>query len=451
MARPEFKYAVNRAGLNLSYCTLGDGSPHILWVPNFVGRVDTFWLNPSLTRFLTRLAAFGRLTAFDMAGTGGSDPIAPDELPTMEQWMDDVRAVLDAESIERVTLFAMDSAGAVATVFAATHPDRVESLILFGSYARLESAEGYPIGYPPELRARGIDRWMRMWGTGGQLEWTAPSVADDPTAREWMGFVERASGPRRMWRATFEGIAAIDVRDVLPVVRVPTLVLHRSGDRWLGPEHGRYLAENIAGARYVEIEGDDHYPWFGDTDPILREVRGFISGASDAAGDDDRALATLLFTDIVDSTARAATMGDARWRDLLDRHDDGVRAALQRFRGREVKTTGDGFLATFDGPARAVRCALSIREVARDLGIEVRAGLHTGEVEMRGEDVSGLSVALASRVASLAGAGEVLVSQTVKDLTIGSGLGFDEHGTHEMKGVPGEWRLYAASESPAAG
>lgn len=445
MTRPEYKYAINRAGLNLSYCTLGDGPNTILWVPNFVGRVDVLWLNPSMNRFLGRLATVGRLVAFDMAGMGGSDPIAPDELPTMEQWMDDVRVILDAESIERVTLICMDSAAAPGALFAATHPDRVSGMVLFGSFARLERDDDYPLGIPRELRERAVDGWMRVWGTGKQLTITSPSLANDEITREWSAFIERASGPRRLWRPIFEMIAQIDIRDVLPAIRVPTLVMHRTDDHWVNVELGRWLAQHIPGARFAELPGDDHYPFFGDSEAVLREIRAFVSGEHDVAGAEDRALATLLFTDIVDSTARAADLGDSQWRVLLDRHDDGVRAALGRFRGREVKTMGDGFLATFDGPARAVRCALEITDLARAIGLQVRAGLHTGEIEIRGEDVAGIAVALAARVAASAGPGEVLTSQTVKDLTIGSGLAFDDRGAYALKGLPGEWRLYAVT------
>ena len=442
MDKPRYKYVENAAGLNISYLTLGRASPDIVWMPNFTGRLDAVWLNPINRRFLSRLASIGRLLTFDTSGTGGSDPIAPDQLPTMEQWMDDIRAVMDAEGSERATLFAMDSAGSLAMVFAATHPDRVSSLILTNSYARLERDDDYPFGYSPEQKQSGVDWWLKRWGTGLQLELTGPSVAGDEDYRDWMAFIERASSPKRMWRAVFEMIASIDVRDVLPAIRVPTLVIHRAGDRWIRPEMGRYLADQISGARFVEVPGEDHYPWLGDTEPILQEVRTFVTGAQGPAAEDDRSLATLLFTDIVGSTSHAAELGDAQWRNLLDRHDDAVRGALQRFRGREIKTTGDGFFASFDGPARAVRCARVVTDAARELGMEVRAGLHTGEVEARGSDVTGLSVHLAARVAALAGPGQIFVSQTVKDLTIGSGLLFEERGAHTLKGIPGQWQVY---------
>lgn len=440
-------YAINSAGLHVAYWTVGDGPPDIVWVPNFVGSGDAFWLWEPMARYFRRLASMGRLTHFDCSGTGGSDPIEPGRIPTMEQWMDDIRVVLDAVGIERATLFAMDSGGPFATLFAATHPDRVAGLILAGAFARLERAPDYPAGWPPEARDQGIEFWLSIWGTGGQLEITAPDLAGDESAREWFGLVERIGGPPRMRRAIFEMITAIDIRDVLPAVRVPTLVVHRTGDRWIRVEHGRYLGEHIPGARYVELPGDDHYPFVGDSDAILAEVREFVTGARDEHADEERVLATVLFTDIVDSTSRAAELGDRKWRDLLDRHDDGVRDALRRFRGREVKTTGDGFFATFDGPARAVRCARSISDLGRSLGVEIRAGLHCGEVEIRGDDVGGISVHVGARVAAMARPSEVLVSQTVKDLTIGSGLTFDDRGSHTLKGVPGEWRVYSVADA----
>lgn len=447
MTRPPIKYVQNSTGQHLAYWTFGEGSPDIVWVPNFVGHTDAYWMHEPMAQFLRRVASIGRLTTFDRAGTGGSDPIEPDELPTMEQWMDDVRAVMDAEGIERPVLLAMDAGGPIACTFAATHPDRCSALVLVASFARLERSDDTPFGYPPELRGKAIDAWLELWGNGGQIEITAPSVAGQDAWREWFAFMERLSGPVRMRRPIFEIIASLDVRDVLPAVHVPTLVLHRTGDRWVDVEHGRYLARRIPNARLVELPGEDHYP-FLDSDPMLAEIREFLTGARDETVD-DRVLATVLFTDIVDSTVRAAELGDRRWAELLDRHDETVRDALRRFRGREIKTTGDGFLATFDGPARAVRCARAIRDAARALGIEIRAGLHTGEMERRGDDVGGLSVHVGARVAALAQAGEVLVSQTVKDLTIGSGLTFRDRGARELKGIPGEWRIYALDDIAA--
>jgi class 3 adenylate cyclase len=446
MSRPPIKYVENAAGLNVAYWTHGEGPPEILWVPNFTGNCDVLWMHEPMARYLRKLSSIGRLTSFDSSGTGGSDPIEPDKLPTMEQWMDDVRAVMDAEKIDRATMFAFDSGGPVVMTFAATHPDRVAGLILVNSFARLQRADDYPQGYPPELNAQAVDFWLSIWGTGSQLAITAPSLAGDESWQEWFAMLERMSGPPLMRRPVFEMISSIDVRDVLPALHVPTLVLHRAGDRWIRVAHGRYLAENIPDAKYMEMEGEDHYPFIGDTESILREVRAFVAGAREEWVE-DRVLATVLFTDMVDSTKHAARLGDRQWRVLLDRHDEAFRDVLAQFRGREVKTTGDGFLATFDGPARAVRCARKVRDAALSLGIEVRAGLHCGEMEVRGDDVGGLAVHVGARVAAMADAGEVLVSQTVKDLTIGSGLTFVDRGLTTLKGIPGEWRIYAVADS----
>jgi class 3 adenylate cyclase len=283
-----------------------------------------------------------------------------------------------------------------------------------------------------------------MWGTGRQLDLTAPSVAGDDTQVRIMARAERHSASPGVARAYFHLVQELDVRHVLPSVRVPTLVIHRTGDRWVRIDHARYLVEHIEGAKLVEIPGDDHFFLWRDTETVVSEIQGFLTGVKTMPDDTDRVLATLLFTDIVGSTGRATEMGDRRWKELLDAHDRMVRVLLERFRGREVKTTGDGFLATFDGPARAVRCARAIGDEAREMGLDVRAGLHTGECELRGEDVGGLAVHVAARILALAGDGEVLASQTVKDLTIGSGLEFTERGEHALRGIPGEWRLYRA-------
>jgi class 3 adenylate cyclase len=442
------KYAKNASGLHIAYWTLGDRAPDIVYIPNFVTTGDLFWAVDTTAEFLRRLATIGRLTQFDTSGTGGSDSIPPNELPTMERWMDDVRVVLDAEGIDRATLIAHDSGGPSACLFAASHPDRTAGLVLVGSYARLYDAPDYAWGYPSARMEEGIQRWLQAWGTGAQLELTAPSFSGDNTMRDWFGLMERTVR-MGMRRPIFEMICSIDVRDVLPAIRVPTLVIHRAGDRYIRVGNGRYLAEHIPGAKYVELPGDDHYMFFGDTDAILDEIREFVTGAREEAQSTDRVLATLMFTDIVDSTRRAAELGDRRWRSLIDRHDETTREALRRYSGREVKTTGDGFLATFDGPARAIRCAVAIRESVRSLGLELRAGLHTGEVELRGEDIGGIAVHIGARVMSNAGPSEVLVSGAVPPLVAGSGIEFQDRGIGELKGVPGEWRLFAVKTSAA--
>ncbi|MCA1840943.1 MAG: alpha/beta fold hydrolase [Actinomycetota bacterium] len=445
MSRPPIKYAKNAAGLNIAYWTLGDGPPDLVYVPNFVTNVDLLWLFEPVARILRRLASVGRLTEFDTSGTGVSDSIPVDELPTMEQWMDDVRVVMDAEGIERATLISQDSGGPVAALFAATHPDRTAGLVLLGSYARMLSAPDYPWGYPSERRTHALDEFLEMWGTGKQLQVTGPTVADDAAWQEWVGVMERAVSVR-MRRPLFEMLQSVDVRAVLPAVRVPTLVIHRQGDRYIRASLGRFLADNIEGAKYVELPGDDHYWFMGDSGRIVDEIRNFVIGAREDPQETDRVLATLMFTDIVDSTGYAARLGDRRWRELLDRHDEVVRESLRHFRGQEVKATGDGFLATFDGPARAIRCALSLNQQMSSLGIELRTGLHTGEVEQRGEDLGGIAVHIGARVMAEAEPSEILVTGSVPPLVTGSGITFEDQGIRDLRGIPGEWRLFAVRE-----
>ncbi len=442
---PDVRFVRNRDGQAIAYATRGTGAPEMVWVPNFTSHVDAWTLFEEAIPFVNGLARIGRLLHFDQPGTGASDRIATDALPTLEQWMDDVRLVMDAEGIEQATLIGEDSGGAMAVVFAATHPDRVRNLVLMNSYARMERAPDYPWGFPPELREKGLQRWSEMWGTGRQLEMTAPTYATDPAMiRKW-GRVERMCATPAMAAALFRMITEIDIRDILPAVRVPALVMHRRDDPWIRVENGRYLADHIPGARYVELPGNTHYAYaFGDVSGIVQHIAEFVTGTAQAFEDAERVLTTLLFTDIVDSTTRAVTMGDKAWRALLDRHDNLIRDLTGRHRGQFVKSTGDGSLATFDGPARAVRCAGAIRDAMRGLGVSVRSGLHTGEVELRGDDIGGVAVHVAARVEALAAPDEVLVSQTVKDLTIGSRIEYDERGEQQLKGMPGLWRIYAA-------
>lgn len=449
MQRPPILYATNTSGLKIAYWTIGDpsGGVDIVWVPNFGSSADCWWMIPDLADFWHRFSRIGRVTLLDVSGLGGSDPIPLGTLPPLEQWMDDVRCVMDAEGIEKPTLMATDWAGPVALLFAATHPERVSNLILFDSFARFERADDYPAGVPGEYLQTIIDTTVAWWGTGAQFQITAPDLANDAEMREWVAFSERTSIPPSMRRPCFEMFCRIDVRDVLPSVRAPTLVLHRSGDVWIRVEHGRYLADHIAGARLVELDGNDHFPFYGDSDLVIASVREFLTGERTDEIDDDRVLATMLFTDIVDSTKRAAAMGDRRWRELLDKHDNIARQTVQRFRGRVVQMTGDGVFATFDGPARAVRCASAIRGATATIGVPIRVGLHTGEVELRGDNVGGINVHVGARVGALAQQGEILVSGTVKDLTIGSGLAFEDRGEHSLKGVPGVWRLFALSDA----
>jgi class 3 adenylate cyclase len=389
------------------------------------------------------LTRFARITIFDKRGMGMSDPV--DNVPLLEERMDDVRVVMDAAGIERAALIGFSEGAPLAILFAAAYPQRVQALVLYGGLARSTWAPDYPWANTKEALMEAQELWMRpMWGTGGIMEIFAPSVADDPEVLAWAAKLERHAASPGMLRKLEGMFFDTDVRDVLPLVRVPTLVIHRHGDRVVNVNAGRYMAEHIPGSKFVELPGADHAAWAGDTDAIRGEIEEFLTGARSADEEDiDRVLATVMFVDLVGSTEKAAAMGDKRWRELLDRYYAAVRIQLERFRGNQVKTIGDGVLATFDGPARAVRAGQGIVSAVRSVGMEVRVGLHSGEVELMDKDVGGLAVHIGARVGSIAGPGEVLVSSTVKDLVVGSSLAFEDHGVHKLKGVPGEWRLFA--------
>jgi class 3 adenylate cyclase len=357
--------------------------------------------------------------------------------------MDDVRAVMDTVGSQRAALLGISEGGPMSLLFAATYPERTAALVLYGSFARSAWAPDYTWGRTQEEFEALITGVRDAWGTGASRQRFAPSLANDPAFREWCAGYERQGASPGAAETLFRMNREIDTRHVLDVIRVPTLVVHRTGDRAVRVEHGRYLAERIPGAKYVELPGDDHFPFIGDSDRILDEIEKFLTGARHAQ-ELDRVLATVLFTDVVGATGRAAALGDRQWRELLDRHHALVRRELTAFRGKEIDTAGDGFLASFDGPARAVRAAQTISDKVRLIGLDIRAGLHTGECEIIGPKLTGITVHIGARVAALAGAGEVLVSNTVKDLVAGSGLMFEDRGTHVLKGVPGEWRLYAA-------
>jgi class 3 adenylate cyclase len=444
---PETGYAKS-GDVHIAYQVTGNGPLDLVWVPGAVTHLEYEWeAPPSRIRFIERLASFSRLIRLDKRGTGLSDRVPVSELPTLEQRMDDVRAVMDAVGVERAALFGVSEGGAMSILFAATYPERTAALVLYGAQARFLRAEDYPWGIDPEQYERVLAETPGKWGrTDDRVLRFAPSLADDVRHRNWYLTNQRLGASPGTAIALFRMNMGIDVRHVLSAVRVPTLVLHRTGDRMLPVEHGRYIAEQIPGATYVELPGVDHAYYAGDSDRILREIEEFLTGTHHTV-EPDRVLATVLFTDIVGSTERAAALGDRRWRELLDAHHTAVRRELERFRGREVKTAGDGFLATFDGPARAIRCAGAIREVVRALGLEIRAGLHTGEIEMMGDDVGGIAVHIGARVAAEARPGEILVSSTVKDLVAGSGLAFEERGTFTLKGIPDQWRLFAARPS----
>jgi pimeloyl-ACP methyl ester carboxylesterase len=440
---PETRYA-HSGEFSIAYQVVGEGDLDLVYIPGFASHLEVFWEEPRYSRFLHRLASFARLILIDRLGTGLSDRLPPGEAAIIEQRGDDIRAVMDAVGSERAAILGWSEATLPCTVFAATHPERCQALVLYGGFPVILEKEGYPHGISEEQYDRFMDVSVGKWPDGQLLRLWAPSHEDDQAARDWFERYQRMAASPGSMKALWGALRETDVRPALPTISVPTLVLHRTGDTLIPVEASRYMAERIPGAKLVEFPGDDHLWWFGDQDAISDEIEEFLTGARHVP-EPDRVLSTVLFTDIVGSTERAAALGDSDWRALLERHDSIVRRELENHRGREVKTTGDGFLATFDGPARGITCARAIVEGVRPLGIEVRAGMHTGECEVLGDDVGGIAVHTGARVSAKAGPGEVLVSHTVKDLVAGSGIEFDDRGAHELKGVPGEWRLYAVA------
>jgi class 3 adenylate cyclase len=435
---PRTRYAKS-GDVSIAYQVTGDGPIDLVLVPGFVSHLDVDWDDPRHARFLRRLASFSRLIRFDKRGTGLSD--RPGGLPDLETRMDDVRAVMDAVGSERAALFGYSEGGPMSVLFAATYPDMSSALVLYGTYAKRQDPEDdYPWAQEREARERYAKQVEEDWGWEADMRRMCPGA--DEAMADWWAARARASASPGAARDLILMNSLIDVRHVLPAVQAPTLVLHRSGDLDSHVDEGRYVAEHIPGARFVELPGADHAPWI-DADQVVDEIEEFLTGVRPAP-EPDRVLATVLFTDIVGSTERAAALGDRRWRELLEAHEGAVRRELARHGGREVDTAGDGFLATFDGPARAIRAACAIRESVRGLGLELRAGLHTGECDLANGKVRGIAVHTGARVAALAQPGEVLVSSTVRDLVAGSGIAFEERGEHELKGVPGTWRLYAA-------
>jgi pimeloyl-ACP methyl ester carboxylesterase len=443
MTTPPTRYAKS-GDTSIAYQVVGDAPPDLVLILGFATHIELQWEAPAFARFFERISSFARLIVFDKRGTGLSDPVT--EVPTLEQRIDDVRAVLDAAGSERAAFFGISEGGPMSALFAATHPERVTALVLYGAMGRTTEASDYPWAAPADaLRESAAEFIAPFWGQDarGMVEIFAPSLADDPAVVDFTARMERSAASPAMVQQIFEMFLDIDVRDILPTIQVPTLVLHRRGDRVVNRRAGQALAKQIPNARYVELPGIDHLPWAGDSESVLGEIEEFLTGAR-SAPEPDRVLATVMFTDIVGSTEQAAELGDARWRELLSGHHAAVRGELERFRGREVKTLGDGYLATFDGPARAIRCGHAITDAARPLGLDVRIGLHSGEVELIDDDVGGIAVHIAARIGALARPGEVLVSSTVKDLVAGSGIQFVDRGTKSLKGIADEWRLFAA-------
>ncbi|WP_338821857.1 adenylate/guanylate cyclase domain-containing protein [Bradyrhizobium septentrionale] len=434
--QPATQYAKS-GDVHIAYQVFGNGPINLVMVPGFVSNVENYWDQPDFARFLNRLASYARVVTFDKRGTGGSDRVP--ELPGLDVRMDDLRAVMDANGMEQAALLGISEGAPLSAIFAATYPDRCRALVLYGSFSR------FSYWFPTDEALAAFFVYVdNAWGTGGSVQRFAPSHADDAAFQRWWARNERLGANPTAVKALMQMNSQIEIGGILPAVRVPTLVIHRSEDQVVNVAGGRDVAARIPGARLLELPGSDHIFYLGDNaEEIADAIEEFLTGSRGAVAI-DRVLATVMFTDIVGSTEKAAELGDRRWRHLLDDHHAIIRRVLTQFRGREVKTTGDGFFATFDGPARGVRCACAIAQEIRPLGIEIRAGLHTGECEMMGDDVGGIAVHIGARVAALAAASEVLVSGTVKDLVAGSGLRFDPRGNRALKGIPGEWQIFAA-------
>jgi class 3 adenylate cyclase/alpha-beta hydrolase superfamily lysophospholipase len=445
MFPPETRYA-DSDGTNIAYQVSGDGPLDMLFVSGLITQIEHLWEAPANRRFLERLTDIGRLIMFDSRGTGLSERVIDGY--SVEQEARDAIAVLDAAGSERAAVLTYAQGGLVGALLAADHPDRIGALIMYASVARTSWAPDYTWALKVEERERLARQGIAGWGTPNKqamAQW-APSMEDDPALVSWFARMQRLAASPSEALTIAGAMVDADVREALPRVTVPTLVMHRPNERMWDVRHSRYLAENIPGARYVELDGADSFPFVGDQDAIAEEIEVFLTGGR-SGGEVARALMTVMFTDIVDATARAARLGDGRWRDLLATHDGQVRAELARYGGREVKTVGDGFLAVFDGPpTRALRCGLALTRAAEDLGIELRVGMHTGECELIGDDVGGMAVHIAARVADLAGGGEVLVSGTVSGTVVGGPFRFEDRGFHELKGVPGRWPVFALGD-----
>jgi len=447
----EVRYARN-GDVAIGYAVIGEGPDDLVYLSPY-NNLDIAWENPLYERFLRRLSSFARVVVVDRRGTGVSDRYSPNDLPALEDLVDDLASVLDEVESERATLFGFSDAGALCAMFASTRPERVSGLILYATAARGTQAPDYPWQWDEQQWQTYLEQVRTGWGTREYAEeslpFVNPSLGQDKRMAAWWARFQRLSASPSAMYAQEQVFRELDIRPLLPVISVPTLVLHRENDAIEPVGAGRYLASTIASAEYVELPGSDHFPWAGDQHALIAEVERFLDEIrSEEKETFDRVLATLLFTDIVDSTIQAAEMGDSRWREVRQKHEHLTRAQLARFRGREVKTMGDGFLAVFEGPARAVRCAEAICNSMNRRGVRLRAGLHTGEVEANGDDVAGIAVTIGARIAALAEPCEVLVSSTVKDLVVGSALSFEDRGLHDLKGVPDPWHLYALADAP---
>jgi len=440
---PDTRYA--RSGeLHIAYQVIGEGPIDLLWVPTWIWEIEHMWEDPSTARMMEALASFSRLITFDRRGLGRSDPTPGGGAPTLEEQMDDLVAVMDAVGSREAAVVAMLDAGAMASLFAATHPERTRALVLFEAQPCMCWTPDYDWTMTREQRAQYVDHVREDWGSGDRV--LAVTAGGDARLRQWAGRLERLAASPGTAAEIVRMNGEIDVRPVLPSIQAPTLVLHRPDNSYVDNRHSLYLAEHIPGARRLELPGRHTLPFGPGQEAFVEEIEEFLTGARHVA-DSQRVLATVMFGDIVDSTARAAELGDQRWRQVLEGFNRAYERELGRFRGRTVKALGDGVLATFDGPARAIMCAAAVRAVARaEFGLELRAGMHTGEVEVMGQDIGGIAVHIAARVLTFARPGELVVSGTVRDLVVGSGIEFEDRGEHELRGVPGEWRLWAVRE-----
>ena len=441
--RPRVRYATTFDGTHIAYQVSGAPPLNLVYMPHWASNVEVMWENGHLAYFLKRLGGFARLIMFDKRGVGLSDPVAHPHMPPLESWVDDTTAVLDEVGVDRTTIVAHGVGGLLAILFAASHPERTSSLVLINSTARFRRAPDYPEGLPDHLVDRFVETMLSNWGSEGHPLAVAasPSLDADSEEREFVARYQRASASPGVIAQMMPLTIDADVRALLPSIRVPTLVLHRLENPYMRIGHGRYLGSHVEGARYVELPGPDHDPEAGDSDALIAEIQEFLTGERPTPVS-DRVLATLVFTDVVASTQRVASLGDAAWRRVLDRLEQSASRLADQFRGDLIKSTGDGHLVVFDAPGRAIQWARAVMESARGLEIELRAGIHSGEIERRGADIAGLAVHIASRVADLSAGGQILVTSTVKDLVVGSGLEFAVAGSHNLKGVPGAWDLF---------
>ena len=437
---PETRYT-KIGDINIAYQVVGNGAKDLVLVPGWISNIDVFWEEPSMVRFLNKLASFSRLILFDKRGTGLSDRAT--DTPMLEERMEDVRAVMDAVGSEQATLLGYSEAGTMVALFAATYPERTSAIIMISSFARRIIADDYPWGATVAQYQAFIDDIQHSWGGPVGMDLRVPSRINDVQFKRWWAKLLRMGASPSTAAAITRMNIEIDVREILPSIKVPALIIHAKGDKAIILGHGRYLAENIPNSIFKVVDTEDHLPWVGAPGEILDAVEEFVTGIK-SQSNIQRILSTLMFTDIVDSTRLAQSMGDKKWRDMLENHDTIVRHELSIYRGKEIDTAGDSFFASFDGPARALRCGQAVIQSLKANGIPVRVGIHTGECELRGENLAGIAVHIAARVGELAGSDEVLVSQTVKDLTVGADLEFESRGSHVLKGVPGNWQAYAA-------